>query len=512
MDELKDRNWRLNNLYKIVNKDGQKTTFQPNWAQQDFIENDKGRDLILKARQLGFTTLACILGLDEAIFKSDWSVLIIAHTLADAAKIFETKIKYPWDNLPDTLKEQVQARNDRAGLLTFNHGSSIQVATSGRSATYQRLHISEFGKICAVYPKKAREIITGSLPAVGKNIVTIESTAEGADGKFFEMCQRAMTNQNLDREDWRFHFYPWYKDDNNVYDPRNVMTTADDELYFAKVQHDNDIKLTPDQMAWWLWQEETLGGDMKRENPSSPAEAFEQAIDGAYFNKQLAFAEKRGYIGRYPLDPNYPVNTFWDLGRNDKTSIWFHQYIDKRNRFIHYYEASGEYVGHYIRYLKEFSDEYNCMWGNHYWPHDGDREDLFLESGRLGLVEEKHNFHPQVVSRVLRKVDGIDKARSAFADCDFDEKECATGLKHLRMYRKEWDDMREVWKANPRHDDASHGADAFMTFACGFVPPKYEFDDSYDKEYALSMGKSLPRRRQNEDAEDYDWLKDSYAE
>ena len=46
------------------------------------------------------------------------------------------------------------------------------------------------------------------------------------------------------------------------------------------------------------------------------------------------------------------------------------------------------------------------------------------------------------------------------------------GLRRLRAYRKEWDESRGVWKDRPRHDEASHGADAFITFACsGYMPP-----------------------------------------
>ena len=46
------------------------------------------------------------------------------------------------------------------------------------------------------------------------------------------------------------------------------------------------------------------------------------------------------------------------------------------------------------------------------------------------------------------------------------------GLRRLRACRKEWDEIRGVWKDRPRHDDASHRADAFLTFACsGYQPP-----------------------------------------
>jgi hypothetical protein len=49
---------------------------------------------------------------------------------------------------------------------------------------------------------------------------------------------------------------------------------------------------------------------------------------------------------------------------------------------------------------------------------------------------------------------------------------CGLGLRQLRAYRKEWDESRGVWKDRPRHDEASHGAEAFFTFACSnYTPP-----------------------------------------
>ena len=75
-------------------------------------------------------------------------------------------------------------------------------------------------------------------------------------------------------------------------------------------------------------------------------------------------------------------------------------------------------------------------------------------------------FHPTVVERPRSKGETIAAARAAFARCQFDEQGCGLGLRRLRAYRKEWDESR------PRHDDASHGADAFLTFACsGNTPP-----------------------------------------
>lgn len=469
---LADPMWRLHNLYFIVNKKGQRVRFEPNPSQLEYLENCSKSDLILKARQLGFTTLMCLIGLDEALFLNDHRVGIIAHTLNDANEIFETKVKYPYENMPEQIRARRPARHDRAGLLRFDHGSSILVTTSARSGTLQRLHVSEFGKLCSQFPAKAREIVTGSFPAVGDNPKTIESTAEGQEGYFYQYSQEAMRGEG----EFKFHFRAWWRDAGNVCDPSLVTVTAEDRAYFEKLRIDHGIELSEKQQCWWVKQSNLLGGDMKRENPSTPEEAFEQAIEGAYFSAQLLHADKHGAIGRFPYDPKYPVNTFWDLGRNDQTTIWFHQHINARNRFIGYHENSGEHISYYARVLGEFQRRYGCEWGVHHWPHDGDREDLFLENGRLAEAERLsigngQFLRPFIVERPKHKMQAIEAGRGIFATCDFDAEECAVGIKRLRHYRKEWDDQREVWRDRPRHDVNSHGADGFMTFACGWRAP-----------------------------------------
>lgn len=474
-DQFLDPLWRLSNLYWIVDKDGQRVKFDPNPAQLLYLGSAGSEDLILKARQLGFTTLMCLIGLDEAVFLNDHRVAIIAHTLNDANEIFDSKVKYPYDNLPDAIRARRPAVNDRAGMLKFEHGSSIRVATSARSGTLQRLHVSEFGKICAKYPQKAREIVTGAFPAVGKNPKTIESTAEGQEGYFYDFAEKAMRGEGP----FAFHFFPWWKDAKYIYDPAAVLILAEHKAYFDKLKHEHKIDLTPAQQAWWVKQEQLLGADMKRENPSTPEEAFEQAIEGAYFASQLSFADRRGHIGRFPYDPRFPVNTFWDLGRNDLNTIWLHQRIGERNRFIGYYENSGEHLSHYARWLRDWARENDAQFGDHFWPHDGSREDLFLENGRLGEAE-KQGLKPKIVKRTANKMDAIDAARSVFPSCDFDQVGCATGIKRLRHYRKEWDEEREVWRDRPRHDVNSHGADGFMTFACGYSAPSL-YDDAEEE-------------------------------
>lgn len=175
-----DPMWRLSNLYTIVNKKGTAERFVPNSQQMDFIQSLHGRDIVLKARQLGFTTLAAIIALDECVFTPNWSAAIIAHTRADAQKILKTKVRFPYENLPTQIKEAVPLVNDAADTLALANNSSIVVTTSARGGTLQRLHISEFGKICARFPDRADEIVSGSFPAAENGNITVESSRRAA--------------------------------------------------------------------------------------------------------------------------------------------------------------------------------------------------------------------------------------------------------------------------------------------------------------------------------------------
>jgi len=112
--KLGDRNWRLNNLYWIKDKAGKKIRFKPNWAQRTFYTALWYFNVILKARQLGFTTFILIYFLDACLFNSNHSAGVIAHNLDDAQKIFRDKVKFAYDNLPDWLKTEVTATSNSA--------------------------------------------------------------------------------------------------------------------------------------------------------------------------------------------------------------------------------------------------------------------------------------------------------------------------------------------------------------------------------------------------------------
>lgn len=473
---LADPHWRIRNLYSIVTDDGVEMPFAPNAEQLQFVENLWTRNLVLKARQLGFTTLIAALGLDQCMFNDNFSAVVIADTLPNAEKIFRNKVKRVYDNLPALVRQFCPIERETTSELIFKNGSSISVTTSARSGTVNLLHVSEMGKIARKYPEKAREIVTGSFEAVPKDgIIIVESTAEGNNGWFFDACmdahKRQMQGSRETALDWRLHFFPWWKAKKYALDPAGVIIRDSEHRYFDRLLIDKRIKLTTEQKAWWVKKAVTLQDDMKREYPASVEEAFEQSTDGLIYGKQMTLLRELGRIGRVPVNQNYVVNTFWDLGVNDINAIWLHQRVGAMNRFVRYIWASNEGIDYYWRELEKFREEHRFRWGEHWLPHDGDARIQGHEViTRKQILEECGARNVEIVPRTPDLRTAIDLVKRVMPECEFDEEGCADGIKALDNYCREWDEARQTWASHPRHDWASNGADAFRQFAQRYNP------------------------------------------
>jgi hypothetical protein len=468
-----DRHWRLNNLYSIKDKTGRAVPFRMNVAQEELYHNLHTLNLVLKARQLGMTTLLQLILLDACLFNSNTSAGIVAHNREDAEAFFDDKIKFAYDNLDPAIKAAVPATQDSAKSLTFANGSRIRVGTSLRSGTFQLLHVSEFGKTCAQFPAKAKEIVTGAFNAVeAGQFIAVESTAEGQGGAFHDMVMEAKRHAEMQRSltalDWKLHFFPWFDDKGYALSDRdtgNVVLTEEQDRYFDLLAAKHGIELSPNQEAWYVKKQATQRDEMKREYPATVEEAFEASVEGAFFTEQMKRVRLDGRICRMPVEA-VPVDTFWDLGVNDDMCIWFRQRIGPEHRFIRYYSNSGEGLEHYASVLKDMADENQWTYGRHYMPHDAAARRLGYQAKSVQEMAQEIGIRPvTVVPRIPSEKVGIEAVRSYLRRCWFDETHTAEGVKCLDNYRKEWDEDRGVYKDRPRHDWASHGAKAFETAA-----------------------------------------------
>lgn len=460
--------WRLNNLYYITNKSGKKIKFKPNWAQKAFYTSMWYLSIILKARQLGFTTFIQIFILDRCLFNKNVRAGVIAHNKDDAQVFFRDKIKFAYESLPDWLRQAIPATKCDAGEIMLANNSSIRVGTSMRSGTLQYLHVSEFGKIAAKYPDKAREIMTGAFEAVeAGQFIFVESTAEGSTGLFADMVGKARKliemGSKLTMLDFKFLFYPWWKNPANTLDPDGVVIISRMVDYFAGLEQKEGILLTSGQKAWYVKKEDSLGDDIKREHPSTADEAFEATISGAYFSKQMTKAREQGRVCRVPHTEGINVDLWFDIGFNDETGIWFTQDIGREIRVLRYYENSGEGLEFYKKTLDEMKEEHGYHYGRIVWPHDGGHHEWGTGKKRSDMAAEM-GMIVEIVPRGTDKQLSIQAARTIIQHCVFDEVECADGLDNLDSYRKQWDSSHAVWKKDPLHSPASNCADAFQTF------------------------------------------------
>ena len=473
-DKFADRKWRLDNLYWIRDKKGNVVKFKMNAAQRKLLDEVHFLNIVLKARQMGFSTFIDILALDCAVFNSNFAVGIVADTLPNAKKLL-ARMKFTYNKMDAEIKAAVPIIVNNTEDVEFANGSTIAVGVSLRSGTTNFLHVSEYGKICAKFPEKAAEIKSGALNTIAPGqLVFIESTAEGRGGDFYDKTERARktyeSGRALGELDYAFHFFPWYEDETyTTKDP--VALTPENEKYFKDLQDEHGIRLKIGQKWWYAGKQQEQGDDMLKEYPSTPAEAFMAAKDGSYFSKQLTGLRKLGHIGKIPFDPRFPVHTFWDLGVNDMTSIWFMQVVAGKFRFVGYYENSGEGMDFYLDVLEKWRVPRSAIWGQHYAPHDVEHRRFGMQAKSIRQLAAEAGFQFITVERTKDKLNTIHGARTRLPQCEFDEAACELGLLHLENYSRDWDDKYGVWKDNPRHDEHSHGTDGFFTFSDGFVVP-----------------------------------------
>lgn len=187
--------------------------------------------------------------------------------------------------------------------------------------------------------------------------------------------------------------------------------------------------------------------------------SFQAALVGAYYGKEIEKAEKEGRITQVPYDESLPVNTYWDLGMDDSTTIWFVQRHGMSFRIIDYLEDSGLGLPAYARKLKEKGYTYGVA----YLPHDAQVRELNTGKSRIETAKLL-GLNPRIVPKHSLE-DGIHATRMIFGKCWFDREKCKRGIEALQNYQRKWDAKNNIFSSAPLHNQWSHGADAFRMFA-----------------------------------------------
>lgn len=315
----------IENYVKIRDKSGQIIDFKLNKPQQklyDIIKKQKEegkpvRVIILKARQMGFSTLTESILFKETATKFNINTGIIAHKEEATTNLFNMS-KRIYDNLPDSMKPAKKASNAKELIFDNQEGtglkSKIKCMTAGadgvgRSDTFNNLHISEL----AFWGNSAKETMLGlmqSVPNLPNTMVIIESTANGYE-YFKEQWDMAAKGESA--------FIPLFVGWQDLEEYQMEYTG------FELTQEEKDLKdtynLTNEQIAWRRWCiANNCGGDIsqfKQEYPMNPHEAF--LLSGSsVFDKeklmlrleQISEPIKTGYF-IYDYDGNKITNIRW---------------------------------------------------------------------------------------------------------------------------------------------------------------------------------------------------------
>lgn len=189
--------------------------------------------------------------------------------------------------------------------------------------------------------------------------------------------------------------------------------------------------------------------------------SFSAAILGAYYGREMAQAEREGRLLTSPARLAAPMNTAWDFGNGANMAVWAFQETPDGPLVHDFIQSAGWYFEDYLREVAA-----RGYLGFDYVPHDAKVPSF--ETGRTRIeTMVAHGRKPRLVAD--HKVDdGINAAKLLFKRVRFNAAACATGLEALRQYRQEWDEKARVFKTTPRHDWASHPADAFRYLAMGY--------------------------------------------
>jgi hypothetical protein len=219
-----------------------------------------------------------------------------------------------------------------------------------------------------------------------------------------------------------------------------------------------------------LLDEEELSAAQRMMSESQYLQEFECSfnanVPGSIYGKELEAAQTEGRICNVPYDPAHKVDTFFDLGIGDSTSVWFTQTVGRAIHVIDFYEARNEGLPHYCKMLTDR----RYVYGDHHAPHDIEVRELGSGKSRREMAWDLGlNF------RVVPKLpleDGIHAAQMLIPRCYFDRERTKDGLEALRQYHRAYNERTRSFRASPVHDWSSHASDSFRYLAVGMRQPR----------------------------------------
>lgn len=300
--------WRIRNLYKIMSstptgEEAGVIPFRPTPEQSEIIEAIYTRKeefiVVVKSRQLGLSTVVCLIILDAIMFGTGLNISIVDQTADDAEKKLKRKIKLGFETLPASLRTgwTVVTSNDSEFTLRLkdrddpSFNSTVYAGLRARGDTNHILFVSEWGEIQEKDKRRSLEILTGAIPSADHpGCVTIAETTwkGGRTGELWPYVDQALKIKADGRarapKDPSLYFVGWYTKKSNRDDGPAAIITEKTHEYFVKLEKLTGRTFDDGQRLWWQKRKEKFGVMMSSEHPSTLEEALESAHHQAFFD------------------------------------------------------------------------------------------------------------------------------------------------------------------------------------------------------------------------------------
>lgn len=293
----------------------------------------------------------------------------------------------------------------------------------------------------------------GNLKGIYADGVVFDEYAESDPVVWTEVFRPALS----DRLGWAiFIFTP--KGANHAHELYRMARADQTGEWFVALFRASDTKIIPQKEL------DSARAFMSEEMYQQEYECdFTAALVGAYYKHEMQLMKTQGRITKVSYDTHCQVMTGWDLGIDDSTAIWFFQQTGRELHAIDYLEVTGRGLPWIVNQV--LAKPYN--FSRHFLPHDVAARELGTGKTRVETLKALGLKNIEVVKR-QKPEDGIHAARGLLERMWMDQDACGFGIEALKSYERIFDAKEGVYSLKPRHNWASHGADALRTFAVGY--------------------------------------------
>ena len=341
----------------------------------------------------------------------------IAPTYSQAKKIAWDYLKFYTEKIPGTKWNESELRADLV------NGSRISLLSSENFDSIRGIYVDLVvcDEAAQIKPGLIDEVL---IPALSdrKGKMILVGTPNGMNNLFYDYYQKAQADPK------------WF-------------------LYRAKASETGIV------------DQEELDAALAVMGKSKYQQEFECSfignIEGSIYGEIMSTLDDKKQITRVPIDPSYPVNTAWDLGYGDSTSIIFFQNLGHAIHIVDFYENRNEAFPFYFQILKQK----DYVYGDHYAPHDLEVTEFSTGKSRREVAYQM-GIKFKVAPKLLLE-DGIHAVKMLLPRCYIDVDNCNKLIQALRHYHRKLDDKNRIYKIKPVHDQSSHACDAARTMATG---------------------------------------------